>query len=61
MVLVVSHRPVIVEAWVQSQGSPGGIWVNKVALEQGRHQVLQFSPISVIPPLFHTHISFICH
>jgi hypothetical protein len=34
--------------------------VNKLALEKGFRPVLQFSPVSIIPPMLHTH-SYIYH
>jgi hypothetical protein len=33
-----------------------GFVVDKVALEQASFQVLQFLPVTVIPPMLHTHL-----
>jgi hypothetical protein len=51
---VASHWLLNREAWVQSQASPCRI-CDKVAMELISLQVLQFSPVSTIPPTAHTH------
>ena len=54
---VVSRQPFTEESRVWFQTSPCRIFMNTVALKQ----VLRFFPFSIIPSLFRTHISFICH
>ena len=51
----VSRRPVATEAWVQSQAILCGIFGGHITLEQGFLQILRFSPVTIIPPMFHTH------
>jgi hypothetical protein len=46
----VSFWPLTVETWLHVWVSPYGICGGKVALGQVFLQVLQFSPISIIPP-----------
>jgi hypothetical protein len=38
-----------------------GFVVDKMAVGQVCLQVLWFSQISIIPPMLHTRISFVCH
>jgi hypothetical protein len=47
---VVSRRPVTAAARVRIQVNPVGFVVDKVALGQVYLGVLQFSPVSIIPP-----------
>ena len=48
-----SHHPLTVGAWVQSQSSLGGTLTDKVALDFSPSTSV--SPVSIIPPLLHTH------
>ena len=50
--------PVAVETWVHSQASPYGEQSGNE--DKFSEYVLQFSPATVIPPMFHTH-SLIYH
>lgn len=52
---VVSHWPHTVQAQIQPKPVHVGYVVGKGTIFL---QVLQFSTISIIPPKFHTHISF---
>jgi hypothetical protein len=47
------HQLLCVEAQIRAQVSPCGIVVDKVTLGQIFLRVLRFSPVSIIPPLFH--------
>jgi hypothetical protein len=50
MAQMVSHQPFTTESWVCARVSPCGVCGGHVALGQVFHQVLWFSPISIIPP-----------
>ena len=53
------YRPTV--AWVWCQGSPRGICGGHCGMQRGFLQVLWFSPVVIIPPMFHIHISFSYH
>ena len=56
--LAVSHQPFILDAWFKPRLTANiGFVVNKVQLGQVFLPVLQFSPVSIIPPMLHTHSS----
>jgi hypothetical protein len=50
------RRGVTAEARVRSRVSPRGISQDKVVLTQVFLRVLRFSPVSMIPPVLHTHL-----
>jgi hypothetical protein len=50
MTQAVSRRPLTAPAQVRAWVNPVGFVVDKVALGQVFLQVLQFSPVSIIPP-----------
>ena len=54
-VTAVSHRPVTAEFRVRSQVSPCKICVGHTGTVTASVPVLQFSPLSTIPPMLHTH------
>jgi hypothetical protein len=55
MAQVVSRRPLTAEARVRALVSLHGSCVGKIGLAQIFLRVLQFSPVSIIPPLLHGH------
>lgn len=59
MSLAFSRWSVTADAWFQSQAVLVGFVVDIVALALVFLQILPFSHIVVIPPLFHTHGLFI--
>jgi hypothetical protein len=55
MAQVVSRRLLTAEARVRALVSLHGSCVGKIGLAQIFLRVLQFSPVSIIPPLLHVH------
>jgi hypothetical protein len=52
---MVSCQPLTADAQVRSQATSYVIVVDKVALGQVFLRVLRFTPVSIIPPILHTH------
>jgi hypothetical protein len=50
-----SHKLLTQKAWVLSQSNPRGFIVNRVAMGQVFLRVLQFTPLSIVPPILYTH------
>jgi hypothetical protein len=63
MAEAVSCKPVTIKAWFQSKGKPCEFIVDEMALRLvlGVLGVVGFPVVSIIPPVLHTHISFICY
>jgi hypothetical protein len=57
MAQAVSRWPLTAEARFASVPVHVGIMVDKVALGQAFLRDLRFSPVNIIPPLLHTHLS----
>jgi hypothetical protein len=55
------YRSFTVETRVQFHSNSCGFVAEKVSFEDVFLQILQFSPVSIIQQLSHTHISFIHH
>jgi hypothetical protein len=56
---VVDHWHLRAEAGVWSQGKLRGTTVDTVTPAKISLQVLHFYPVGIMPPMLHTHISFI--
>jgi hypothetical protein len=59
-VQAVSHRLLSRRPGFAPRLIHGGFVVDKVTLGKVLHRVLQFSPVSIIPPLLHIHSRIIC-
>jgi hypothetical protein len=55
MVQVVSCHPLTAEAWVQSHVSSCDTYGGHSGAKTIFLQVPQFSPVTIIPPMLHTH------
>jgi len=57
---LVCRRPVTLKVWFHPRLVHVGFLVDQVALGQGFLPALMFSPVSIIPPTFHTHSFLYC-
>jgi hypothetical protein len=52
---LVSHRAIATQAWMRLQ-TPVGFAVYKMTLVYVFLRILRLFPVTIIPPLFHTHL-----
>jgi hypothetical protein len=56
----VSYQPETAETWVRSQASPCEICGGKCETDRFLSEYCVFTPVSIIPPMVHTHPHPIC-